>query len=279
MAAFSASGVHTVEGRDRVPAEPPDDRPPDRPDRPGGLGGLGWRALAAGAESAACLGARVRRARVLHPRGVLCTGELTVDGDEPGADLLERPGRYPATIRLSKAAGTPGDLPDVLGLACRIRVAEDPPRMLDLLLSSTGARPVARHVLTPRRDYLRAFYSSLLPYRAGGRQVFLAARPLPAGRTAPAGPDRLRAVLTAAPIRFELLVAEARTPWRRVGTLVTGTVQDEDADRDLYFDVVRNSLPGLRPAGRLQALRGPAYRGSRRGRRAPEDGQEQHDLR
>jgi len=126
---------------------------------------------------------------------------------------------------------------------------------------------VARHVLVPRRDYGRAFYSSLLPYRAGGRRVFLGARPVPAGKTAPADPNRLRAAVTAAPITFELLLAEARAPWRRVGTLVTGAVQDEGADRELCFDVVENSLPRLHPAGRLQALRGPAYRGSRRGRR------------
>ena len=78
-------------------------------------------------------GSRLRGARVFHPAGVVCAAELS---QLPGAErypviteaLLGRQrgtARRRATVRLSKGAGTPGALPDLLGLAVRVENGAD----------------------------------------------------------------------------------------------------------------------------------------------------------
>jgi hypothetical protein len=59
--------------------------------------------------------AALRRARAFHPVGLVLRGEL-----RPVADDLPWPsGPVAVVARLSKGAGTPGRLPDALGLAVR----------------------------------------------------------------------------------------------------------------------------------------------------------------
>ncbi|WP_431902988.1 hypothetical protein [Amycolatopsis thermoflava] len=108
--------------------------------------------------------ARLRHARVFHPRGVLLRG--TLETLAPGE--LPLPPSGPVVARLSKGAGLPRGMPDILGLALRIPTDDGP---WDLTLASASARVLLR----PARGWRRAVFSSLVPYRvAAGLRWILA---------------------------------------------------------------------------------------------------------
>ncbi|MGM1061846.1 hypothetical protein [Saccharothrix sp. Mg75] len=189
--------------------------------------------------------ARGRGARAFHPRGRWCTATVTTTFD-PALPLPE--GVTEVVARLSKGAGTPGGLPDVLGVAFRL------PGPWDVLLSTSFARVLPR----PTRTWSSARYGSITPFRRHGRAVWLAAVPEP-GQAGSADLDELPDEL-----RFTL---EVSGPWRPVGTLV---VRPSDVDDPEPFDPLR-ALPAgvtLAPAV-LARLRDRAYRGSRSGRSSP----------
>ncbi|GIJ48935.1 hypothetical protein Val02_58210 [Virgisporangium aliadipatigenens] len=198
--------------------------------------------------SAAAAVARLRHARVMHPRGRSFSGELAVRRPEVpfGAGLLDRPARYRATVRLSKGTPTPRGWPDVLGLAVRVHTRRGP---RDLLLSSSGARPLLRHLFLPRRR-VNGFYGSLAGYRTRRHgRLFLGAA-LDTGR------------------REAILMAATRFGrWRPFARLRVGRGLSRRFDTRLAFDPIGNTAPDLRPVGVIQRLRGPVYRGSQRGRK------------
>lgn len=219
------------------------------------------RGLTRAVAGLAGIGATLRGARLFHPRGAVFHGTFTVLGGEHGAPLLDRPAEHPALVRLSKAGSTPADWPDVLGLAIRVYCQAGP---LDLALATTGGAVGLRHLLVPRRDFAGAMFTSLLPYRVGDEQRMIAATPT--GARAGVGADlaALRAAVAERPLTFTVMLAEVRGPWRPVAELSVR----EPTDADPSFDVDANTVEGIRPAGWLNALRGPAYRASQRGRRA-----------
>ncbi|MDU0292560.1 hypothetical protein [Saccharothrix longispora] len=184
-------------------------------------------------------------ARAFHPRGRWCAGTLTATFD-PALPLPE--GATEVAVRLSKGAGTPGGLPDVLGMAFRL------PGPWDVLLSTSSARVVPR----PARTWSSARYGSVTPFRSNGRAVWLAAVPEP-GQTRAADLDAMPDAL-----RFGL---EVSGPWRPVGTLVVRP--STEAVGPPAFDPVHNLPAGvdLAPAV-LARLRDWAYQGSRSGRGA-----------
>ncbi|MGN9777908.1 phosphodiesterase [Micromonospora sp. H33] len=211
---------------------------------------------------------RLRRARLLHPLGRSFTGEVTVwgrPGPPTGVPLIDRPGRYPATVRLSKGVPTPDGWPDVLGLAVRVQHGGDRP--FDLLVSSTGAAPVLRHVPLPRRRFAGT-YTTVMPFRAGRRRLFLAALADPEsvdlGRHLA---DVATATRSDAP-RLVLAVASAVGPWRPFGQVSVGAQLGAREDAALAFDPIGNLPPGLRAVGPLAWLRDVTYRASQRTRGA-----------
>ncbi|WP_433272191.1 hypothetical protein ACQPZF_15735 [Actinosynnema sp. CS-041913] len=207
------------------------------------------------------LGSAMRGARLFHPRGVVFRAVFSVTGTQyHGVPLLDEPGEHPALVRLSKAVSTPRGLPDVLGLAVRIEDAGGEGVPLDLALATTGSRAGLRHLLTPRRDFATT-YTSLLPYQVGGRRLMLAAVPADPARHLPV--DLAELPEAAGPLAFRLMVAEVTGPWRPVATLtLTGPAPDVDPS----FDVTAHALDRFHPDGRLNRLRGPAYRASQRAR-------------
>ncbi|WP_208113056.1 phosphodiesterase [Actinorugispora endophytica] len=211
--------------------------------------------------------ARARRARAFHPRGLWLTGELTAGT----GGLLPLPeGTRPVVARLSKGAGVPGGGADVLGLAVRIPHGEGLDGPWDLALSASGIGRLTRLLPLPARGWGRARYGSLVPYRSEGRAVWLLAVPRGGDPVAPASLGRLERRVRARPLRFTLLAGAARGGWRPVARLTLDTVLPE-AGR-LSFDPVLNRPPGLEMAPRwLAEAREAAYRGSRSGRRAPEE--------
>jgi hypothetical protein len=210
--------------------------------------------------------ARSRHRRLLHPDGRSFTGELHIwgTGAPIGSALVDRPGRHPVTVRLSKGVGTRPGRPDVLGLAIRVHTADGP---ADLLLSTAGTGRFSRHVPVPRREF-GTWYGSITPYRTGGhRKVYLGAGPdpdgVPLGRTlesvcAAAGSGTARLVLH---VRHDGVTA----PFGRVefGARLPGA-----ADAALAFDAVRHSPADLRPSGALHGARALTYPLSQRWRHA-----------
>ncbi|MEV5434064.1 phosphodiesterase [Streptomyces sp. NPDC052701] len=215
--------------------------------------------------------ARARGAPALHPHGLTCAADLEVvggaDGFSWGAPWLDTPGRYAATVRLSRGAGLPPRLPDALGLAVRVTQADGPGRPLDLLLTTSGRGRITRRLPLLRADALGGPYSSLLSYRVGGRPHLLAAFPRPAPRGPVHGdPASLAGALAAGPLVLDLRAAPAGRPWRTFAVLTVRTVLPLPQDESLDFDIYAHNLPGLVPGGTLAATRRAAYRGSRTGR-------------
>ena len=68
-----------------------------------------------------------------------------------------------AVVRLSRGAGPPAPLPDLLGLAIRLPSAGSAP--VDLLLTTTGRGPLGRLLPALRRD-TAAVHSSIMGYRS-----------------------------------------------------------------------------------------------------------------
>ncbi len=217
---------------------------------------------------------RLRRGRrkPLHPDGVVLPGTLHRDGAVTtwGAPWLDATGEHEATVRLSRSAGLPPPLPDVLGLALRVRVDG---RDADLLLSSSGRGPDGRFLLRPRIAPGRGAYTTLLPYRSPRGPVLIAAEPEQARRLPP-DPAGLAERLAAEPVRLTLSCAEPRGPWRQFGTLEIGgqggqPSNDAGVDAPISFDPVLNPLPGLVKYDVVARLRARTYASARRARGLP----------
>ncbi|RKN42065.1 phosphodiesterase [Micromonospora endolithica] len=219
-------------------------------------------------ERATAVLTRLRGARLLHPAGRSFTGEVVVwgrSGPPTGVALIDDPGRYPATVRLSKGVPTPGSWPDVLGLAVRLHLGAERP--YDLLVSSSAAPPVLRHLPLPRRRFAGT-YSSIMSFRTGRRRLFVAAL------ADPDSPDlgRSLAEVTAASRADDpslvLAVASAVGPWRPFGRIRIDRQLDARTDATLAFDPIGNLPPGMRAAGPMAWVREHTYRASRRTRGA-----------
>jgi hypothetical protein len=96
----------------------------------------------------------------------LVQGRIYRHGLSPGTGVpwLDEPGEDEVVVRLSRAIGLPGGLPDIHGLAVRI------PRQGgghgDLLFASTGWGRLSRFVLTAGRSPQARPMTTLLPYHA-----------------------------------------------------------------------------------------------------------------
>jgi hypothetical protein len=205
--------------------------------------------------------ARLRRAPAFHPRGVLLGGELWIDDGGSAVGAALGPGRHRVLVRLSKGAGTPRNLPDLLGVA--VRVEPDGTRdAVDLLFTTSTARGT---LLAPARGWRTATYSTLLPYDTATGRMRLLVEPEPREPDPPAEPRAVPDAMRARALRFRLVEAPVRTGSRRT---VAALVLTEERTGPVAFDPVLHQHPGLRPVPLLAGLRARAYRGSRRGRRA-----------
>ncbi|GGQ54467.1 hypothetical protein [Couchioplanes azureus] len=229
---------------------------------------IGRGLLAAGAVAVGVRIARSRTRRFLHPDGRSFTGELEVWGlgTPTGVGLLDRPGRHPVTVRVSKGAGTPPGWPDVLGVAVRVHGPAAGQRR-DLLFSTTGRSRLLRHVPVPRRRF-DATYATILAHRAGtGRKLYLTVRPDPDG--APLGRTLADVVAAAAHDGACLMLGVTGGDAEGfAGRVRFGAVLSAETDARLAFDPIRNAPPDLRPAGLVHGSRAVAYRLGQRWRRA-----------
>jgi hypothetical protein len=201
--------------------------------------------------------AGARGAPVLHPRGVWFEGTLTGSADD--FPLPSEP--TAVTGRISKSAGTPGALPDVLGLAVRI---PRPDRPWDLTLSSSGANRVTRLLPLPSRHWTAARYGTIMPYRWHGRLRWLCAVAAPGQPPIPSSLRDLADVLRTRPLEFTLRTSSP-DGWQDVGRLTARTAVDPQDQ--ISFDPALNRPADLEPVpAALNRARQRAYEGSRRGR-------------
>jgi hypothetical protein len=211
---------------------------------------------------------RVRRPRPLHPQGVLLQGTLTRTGDGPpsGIAWVDVPGVSPVLARLSRSAGLPRALPDVLGLALRCHTDGNP---VDLLMASTGTGTITRWVPTLHRELTGATVSTIIPLRGTTGPVLLAGvlnwdQELSAD---------LRGLATATPaylLTVTLLHATHRGPWHTFGHATvhhpgtdTHASQTGSTDTRVRFDAVRNPPPGSTVDDWARTLREPSYAAAR----------------
>ncbi|MFP5370402.1 MAG: phosphodiesterase, partial [Actinomycetes bacterium] len=195
----------------------------------------------------------------MHPRGAVFSAVLERSGDDPeedrtwGVPWLDAVATDAAVVRLSRGAGLPARLPDVLGLA--IRLPTGPAGPVDLLLSSTGRGRMTRLVPVLRRD-AAAFYSSVMGYRSDAGILRIAA--LPETADVPSEPESMATAVTRRGLVFRLAAARGAEPWRPFGRLVLREATDP-LDPGLRFDAVLNPPPGLVPDGPMARFRAPAY--------------------
>lgn len=221
------------------------------PSRAAGLlpgGALALAALVAGA---------LRRDKALHPVGHHGTGRLVVtrvDAALAGSPLGEE-GEQSCELRWSRAMGLPRSWPDIEGLALRLPGGGADGGAGDLLFASTGARRLARHLLTLRGPGEHGVLTTLLPVRGAGGAIVLRLVP---GRPA-TGPE------TDLPGSYSLEVASPTGPWRPVGRIdVTWSAQD----LAVRYDPVARQLAGTEQYAFVTALREPAYLAARAAARA-----------
>jgi hypothetical protein len=198
--------------------------------------------------------ARWRRGRPMHPRGAVFDAVLERSGCVPpwGVPWLDEPARDPVVVRLSRGAGLPAPLPDLLGLAIRVPGAVKP---VDLLLTTAGSGGLTRLLPVPRRD-TAAVYSSIMGYRSDAGIVRFAA--FPDDDDVPSDPARLADEVAREGLRFTLRAARGLGPWRPFGRL-TVTGPREPLDSGVRFDAVLNPPSGLVPDGPIARFRAPAY--------------------
>ncbi|MET1059109.1 MAG: hypothetical protein ABWX84_05910 [Nocardioides sp.] len=176
-------------------------------------------------------------AKPLHPAGVTLTGRIHRHGSNPlaGVAWLDEPGEDDVLVRLSRAVGLPPALPDIHGMAIRVRSDEGD---ADLLLASTGWGRFSRFVLTASRDPSARPMTTLLPYRTDTGPLLIGARSM-------------------GPHSSTLAWAVHGGPWQTFGVLILS--RRPATDQEISFDPVRHQLPGLEQYPVVVRLREPSY--------------------
>lgn len=199
--------------------------------------------------------ARWRNGKPMHPRGAVFDAVLERHGGSRswGVPFLDTTGSEDVVVRVSRGAGLPAPLPDLLGLA--VRLDGEDGRPVDLLLSSTGRGRFTRVVPALRRD-TAASYCSIMAYRSAAGALRIAALPTTDG--VPSDPAPLAAAVRRESLVFVLAAARGAQPWQPFARLTLGDPV-RTLDPDLRFDAVRHPPPGLVPDGPLARFRAPAY--------------------
>lgn len=207
--------------------------------------------------------ARVRHARVFHPRGIRLAGRFRpTQKYEPWFGAGDRA----VIARLSKGLGSPVGVPDVLGLAFRVLDRDDHP--WDFALATTGRGTLGRFVFTPARGWSTACFGSLLPYRFGeASPAWLFAEPLDA--EALPNTASLQAVgdyLDDQVIRYSLTADGLGGPAETIGELDLRRAEPGEHRTDFFDPVLNHPDEVALVPNVVNRIRESAYTGSRRGR-------------
>lgn len=207
------------------------------------------------------VGAKLRHARVFHPDGLDLSGRLHATSEY---EHLFGTGERAVIARLSKGTGTPGSLPDVLGLA--FRVLDRHNRPWDFALATTGGGPLSRFVILPARGWVHARYGSLMPYRVGKTMpLWFFAEP-DTGQPTSASLAAMAEYLREHTISFELLASGITGQPARLGSMTLRLAESAEHRTD-FFDPMLNHPDGVELLPRMVGkVREFAYAGSRNGR-------------
>ncbi|WP_406229337.1 phosphodiesterase [Nocardia sp. NBC_01009] len=210
--------------------------------------------------SAFAAGARLRHARVFHPDGLALSGRLHAEYE---FENLFGSGERAVIARLSKGAGLPGGVPDVLGFAFRALARDDQP--WDFALATTGRSTVGRFVFTVATGWARAKYGSLMPYRFGDSMpTWVFAEP-DAAQPKSASIEALAEYLHEHDLHFDLIGSPIFGPTRKLAEINLRLAHGEH--RTDYFDPMLNHPAEVEIVPKvIQQLREFAYAGSRQGR-------------
>jgi hypothetical protein len=210
------------------------------------------------------LGSAIRSRRLFHPVGVLAEGRLERLA-APGEGLPMENGDV--TGRVSKAAGLPGALPDIAGLAWRMPPQSPGATPWDVLLASSPGGGVGRVALTPVASWTRTTFSSLMPFRFEGGLWWLRARlitPIDARGTSL---DTIRNRIRSTGLDFDIDQAAGTGGFLPLARLTLRTVIPDR--NSVAFDPVLHTGPGVALSPQwLTDFRRAAYQRSREGRDA-----------
>jgi hypothetical protein len=212
-------------------------------------------------------GSALRGKRFFHPVGVLTEG--VIERVAPAAEGLPLPSTE-VVARVSKATGTPGPLPDFIGLAIRVTPPQPADTPWDILLVSSGSGVLARALaLRPATSWSGQTLTTLMPLHYQGNNWWLRARIVSEIDGSGLSLDSVRSRLDHGGIEVALDQARGRGDFAPLGRLTLTGVIDAERGEDVSFDPVLNTAPGLSLHPRwLADLRASAYERSREGRDA-----------
>lgn len=213
-------------------------------------------------------GAAVRHRRVFHPLGVLASGNI----ERTAPSRRGLPIDSSEVIgRVSKAIGTPGNLPDLIGLAWRMPTHALAATPWDVLMASTGSGMLARFGLQPTRSWTSTTLSTLMPLRYDDGWWWLKAE-LQTEMSDGLSLDTLARQIENGDVVFDIQQALGTGPFEPLARLTLSARIPTDQDHDVSFDPTRNSGPGVELGPQwLTVLRERAYLRSREGRDAPDE--------
>ncbi len=210
-------------------------------------------------------GSALRHRRVFHPDGVLAEG--SIERLAPAHIGLPVPSGS-VVARVSKAAGTPGALPDVIGLALRIVPQADPNTDWDILLASAGSGVLGRAIgLRPVTSWTGHTMTSLVPLRYRDINWWLRARIATKIDGAGVSLAGIRDQLDRGEIEVELDQARGASHFCPLARATLTKALTPQVGDDVSFDPVRHTAQGVELYPRwLADLRARAYDRSRQGR-------------
>ena len=207
---------------------------------------------------------RMRGRRFFHPYGRAFAGTLRIPKNDAGL----KQGSHEAIARLSRGAGLPMGLPDVLGLAIKLPDFNGPRRDQDFLLVSAASAPVVRHLLLPAAFFGARTFSTVLPYEVDGEVLLYGTLPSPPKERATGLElSQLDEALEEGRLRFRFAVATLLGRWRRIGELSLERRLSQALSDKLRFNPW-NTSERIRPVGPLNRLRADAYPASQEARRS-----------
>ncbi len=186
-------------------------------------------------------GSALRGRRFFHPVGVLAEG--SIERIAPADCGLPIPSCR-VVARVSKAAGTPGALPDFIGLAFRVAPQQEAAQPWDILLVSAGSGVLARAVaLRPTTSWTGQTLTSLMPFRYRGKIWWLRAKSTSTVKGFGLSLDSVRRAIEDGGIDFSIDQARGTGDFAPLARLkLTGVL---DPDPDVSFDPVANTASGL----------------------------------
>jgi hypothetical protein len=213
-------------------------------------------------------GSALRNRRVFHPVGVLANG--TIERMAPPNEGLPLTSSSDVVARVSKGAGTPGPLPDIIGLAVRIPPEPFAATPWDILLASAGSNVLTRVAgLRPVVSWTGQTMSSLMPLRYEAKNWWLRARMTTEIEGLGVSLDVIREQIGRGGIRFDVDQACGTGDFQPLAELTLTNVLIPKPGEDVSFDPVLHTAPGVELyPGWLAGLRVRAYGRSREGRHA-----------